>query len=221
MYPIEAESPSGTKYINRRCWVKDEGSERQVWLNYALFMRYPKNDATSQRFVVACLAQADVAPKTKIARAFSYHRNYVARLAAELEERGVEAMLAGKPGPKRPHKLHEEIRRWVRRLHKRGVSLGAIARRLREEWGIKASRRSLGRIVQQGAVGSISDAVQASLDSAWPLALPLSSSTSILVDASTKINEAMARAPEAEGESDAPGVVPTRCEGGGGVLRCR
>lgn len=193
---IEAESPAGTTFINRRCWLKDDGSERQVWLNYALFMRYPKEDTTSQRFAVACLARAKVAPKTRIARAFGYHRNYVARLAAELEEQGLEAMLAGRPGPKGPRKLHGEIRRRVYELHRQGLGLGAIGQRLREEWGMRVSRRSLGRIVQQGLAEADKDALQASLDGAWPLALPLlaampgvPSPASLSPEASTEIDQ--------------------------------
>ncbi len=170
---IQAESPNGTTFVNSRCWLKDEGSEREVWLNYALFMRYPREDTVSQRLAVACLARTKVAPKTEIARAFGYHRNYVARLAAELDGQGVEAMLAGKRGPKGPRKLHVEIRRRVYQLHKQGVSFGVITRRLRKEWGVTISRRSMGRILQQAMAGVKEDNPQASLDGAWPLALPL------------------------------------------------
>ncbi len=173
MLLIQAESPDGTTFINRRCWLKDEGSEREVWLNYALFMRYPREDTVSQRLAVACLARTKVAPKTEIADAFGFHRNYVGRLASELDEQGVEAMLAGKRGPKGPRKFHVEIRRRVYQLHKQGLSFGVIARRLRKGWGVTISRRSMGRILQQAKARAKEDKPQASLDEAWPLALPL------------------------------------------------
>lgn len=173
---IEVESPRGIKPINSRCWLKDEGSERQIWLHYALFMRYPRDDAVSQRVAVACLARAKVAPKTEIGRAFGYHRNYVARLEGELEKHGIEAMLAGKPGPKGPRKFHVEIRRRVCHLYKQGLGFGAIARQLREEWGVRISLRSVGRIVQEGAK---KDNLQACLDDACSLVLPLLSATPV------------------------------------------
>ena len=173
MYLIEAESPNGTTFINSRCWLKDEGPMREVWLNYALFMRYPREDTVSQRLAVACLARTKVAPKTEIARAFGYHRNYVGRLVAELEEQGIEAMLTGKRGPKSPRKFHVEIRKRVWQLRKQGLGFGVIARRLRKEWGVRISRRSMGRILQQAMVGVKEDNPQASLDGTWPLAMPL------------------------------------------------
>lgn len=208
MFLIEAESPTGTTFINNRCWLKDEGAERQVWLNYALFMRYPRQDTVAQRLAVACLARDKVASKTRIAQAFGYHRNYVGRLAAELEEQGVEAMLAGKPGPKGPRKLHGEIRRRVCELHKQGMGLGDIAQRLREEWRIRVSRRSLGRIVRQGMAKANQDAAQASLDGAWPLALPLAwpSSTVPSPDVTMEMDqvsgEAVMKLPEVKGATD-------------------
>jgi transposase len=173
MLLIQAESPDGTTFINSRCWLKDEGSEREVWLNYALFLRYPREDTVSQRLAVACLARTEVAPKTEIARAFGYHRNHVGRLAADLDGQGVEAMLIDKRGPKGPRKFHVEIRKRVCHLHKQGLSFGVIARRLRKEWGVKISHRSMGRILEQGIAGAKDDKPQASLDEAWPLALPL------------------------------------------------
>lgn len=200
MFLIEVENPDGTIYINNRCWLKDEGTVREVWLNYALFMRYPRADAVSQRLAVACLARTKVAPKTEIARAFNYHRNYVSRLAAELDEQGAEAMLAGKCGPKGPWKLSVEIRRRAYQLHQEGCSFGAIARRLRKEWGVTISHRSMGRIVQQAMVGAKEDNLEASLDGPRALALPLD-----------KVEASPALAPEA-GLSSETGVALVKAE---------
>jgi len=170
---IQAENPNGITYINRRCWLKDEGPEREVWVNHALFLRYPREDTVSQRLAVACLARAKVAPKTAIARAFDYHRNYVGRLAAELDGRGVEAMLTGKRGPKGPRKLHAEIRKRVCQLHKQGLGFGVIAQQVRKEWRVSISRRSIERILQTAMVETKDHNPQALLDGNWPLALPL------------------------------------------------
>jgi len=170
---IQAENPNGITYINRRCWLKDEGSEREVWVNHALFLRYPREDTVSQRLAVACLARAKVAPKTAIARAFGYHRNYVGRLAAELDGQGVEAMLTGKRGPKGPRKFHAEIRKRVCQLHKQGLGFGVIAQQVRKEWRVSISRRSIERILQTAMVETKEQNPQALLEGNWPLALPL------------------------------------------------
>ncbi|MBM3143339.1 MAG: transposase [Chloroflexi bacterium] len=205
MYLVEAEGPDGTTFINRRCWLKDSGPEREVWLNYALFMRYTREDKVSQRLAVASLARTKVAPKTEIAHAFGYHRNYVGRLAAELEEQGVEAMLMGKPGPKGPQKLRIDIRRRICQLHKQGLALGDIVRALREERGIRVSRRSVGRVVQEGIVDAKGDNPQATMDSAWSLALPLG-----MVEA---VPSAAPEAPASlEGLTEAA-VAPAKAEG--------
>ena len=232
---IEAESPNGTTYINSRCWLKDKGSEREVWLNYALFMRYPRGDTVSQRLAVACLARTKAAPKTEIARAFGYHRNYVGQLAAELDGQGVEAMLTGKRGPKGPRKFHVEIRKRVSQLHKQGLGFGVIARRLRKEWGVRISRRSMGRILQQAIVGAKEDNPQASLDGVWPLALPLgtvealpsaaletpisSEQSTEAATAPTKVEDSSKVGPYVEEQSVEPTVTEEReFSGAGSVL---
>ena len=210
MYLIEAESPNGTTFINGRCWLKDEGPVREVWLNYALFMCYPREDTVSQRLAVACLARTKVAPKTEIARAFGYHRNYVGRLAVELDGQGVEAMLTGKRGPKGPRKFHVEIKKRVCQLHKQGLGFGAIAQRLRKEWRVSISRRSMERILQQTMVGAKEDNLQASLDGAWPLALPLGTAETL--------PSAALETPIASKRSTEAGAGPTKVEDSTGVV---
>lgn len=168
---IEAEATPGTTFIKPGCWLREVDGERQVWLNWALFLTYLPGDAASQRFAAACLALAGVAPKTKIADAFGYHRNYVAKLVARLEGQGLEGMLEGKRGPRGPHKLHAYIRRRARELRRQGLSLQAIVRQLQQEWGISVTHTSVRRMV--AGVEVRGNEGQVSLEGTWPLALPL------------------------------------------------
>jgi transposase len=152
--------------------LKNVDGKRELWVNWSLFLEYSSDDASSHRFAAGCLAQAGVAPKTKIAQAFGYHRNYVAKLATKLESEGLEGMLEGKRGPRGPHKAHHPMRRQARELRRQGLSLQTIAEQLAQEWGVSISHTSVRRMVQ-GVELEQKEGVQASLEGAWPLALPL------------------------------------------------
>lgn len=169
---LEAEAPQRTRVINERCWTKDVDGQREVWVNWALFLRYPLEDAPSRRFAAACLAHSGIASKTKIADAFGFHRNYVAELATRLESQRLEGMLEGKRGPKGSHKLHPQMRRRARELRRQGLSLQCIAKQLQKEWGKSISHTSVRRMVI-GVEVEGKEGEQASLDGTWPLALPL------------------------------------------------
>ncbi|MBT9166395.1 MAG: hypothetical protein DDT25_01080 [Chloroflexi bacterium] len=172
MFLIEVEIPTGSTSINSRCCLKNVNGKREVWVNWSLFLKYSSDDASSHRFAAGCLAQAGVAPKTKIARAFGYHRNYVAKLAAKLKSEGLEGMLEGKRGPRGPHKVHHHMRRQARELRRQGLSLQTIAEKLSQDWGMSISHTSVRRMVQ-GVELEQKEGVQVSLEGAWPLALPL------------------------------------------------
>lgn len=201
---IEVHTPPGTTFLNSRCWLKEGEGRREVWVNWALLLGYSPEDAASQRFAAACLALAGVAPKTKIADAFGYHRNYVAELEARLEREGLKGMVAGKRGPRGPHKVLPQMRRRARELRRQGLGLQAIAKRLGQEWGISISHTTVRRMVSGVEVEPDG---QASLEGSWALALPLG-----IVEAAPLLGESIAAAsetpsePEGAGE-DAPEVV--------------
>jgi len=209
MLLIEVETPQGMTFIKSGCWLREVDGQREVWVNHALFLRYSPEDACSQRFAAACLAQAGVAPKTRIGEAFGYHRNYVAELAARLDAQGLEGMLEGKRGPKSPHKLHPHIRRRARELRQQGLSLQSIARQLQQEWGVSTTHTSVRRMVM-GIEVKRNEGQQASLDGAWPLALPLFSagalssaslSPDVPIEADQVAGGALTELPEVEGAS--------------------
>ncbi|MBE0431801.1 MAG: transposase [Dehalococcoidia bacterium] len=173
MFLIEAATAEGTKVINQRCWVRYVDGKREVWVNWCLFLSYPAEDAPSRRFAAASLAQSGVASKTKIAKAFGYHRNYVAELTNRLESQGLEGMLEGKRGPKGPNKLHPHMRRRARELRQQGMSLQGIAKQLQKEYRVSISHTSVrGMVIGVETEGK--DEKQASLDGPWPLVMPLS-----------------------------------------------
>jgi transposase len=201
---MDVEAPQEVRSLGHRCAVRDDGTVREVWLNYALFLRYPKEDVVTQRFAVASLAQLGVATKTQIAEAFDCHRNSVGRMAAALEGKGLQALLTAKPGPRGPWKLDGALRDRVWQLYQRGLKVSAIIARLRRERGTRVSCRSVERIVRERTAEGEGAARQPSLAEARPVALPLFR----VVPETPTVAEAEATAPPA-GVLEAPSVPPS------------
>lgn len=165
---VQTDAPAKTRYINTRTWVRDAGAEQEVWVNYALFFRYDKGDQVAERLAIASLARLPGMKKVKVAEAFACHRNTVGRLEAALEKGGAGAMLAEKAGPKGPWKLDGALRGRVRQLHRQGLKVGQMVGRLKQERGIRVSRRSVARIVEQEEARRSDNGMQGSLGHSGP-----------------------------------------------------
>jgi transposase len=83
-----------------------------------------------------------------IARAaadFGLSRPTIYQAQNHFQERGLEGLLPGKPGPKSPHKLTAEVRQHLRELIQAEPELGAreLARRVRQRFDLKLHPRTI------------------------------------------------------------------------------
>lgn len=127
------------RMINRLAWIAEEGATRTVVLNYVPVATYQGQDRPTERYLVGCLAQAQVATKVELARAFGYHRNSVAHLAAQIHRHGVAGALDARQGNRRPPKLTPAIRRRIAALADAGEPHRAIAAQIAAEFGVTLS----------------------------------------------------------------------------------
>jgi transposase len=79
------------------------------------------------------------------AAAFGLSRPTIYQARTRFQEQGMEGLLPGKRGPKRPHKLTPEVAQHLRDLLAKEPNLSAaeLARRLRRRFKVKLHRRTI------------------------------------------------------------------------------
>ena len=90
---------------------------------------------------------------SRTARAFGFSRTAFYQAQAALEAGGLAALVPGRPGPRRAHKLSEEVVAFARERLEAEPSLRAaeLAAAIAERFGVRVHPRSVERALQRAA----------------------------------------------------------------------
>lgn len=108
---------------------------------------FDARDLVQVKYEMLRSVRQDGRPATQAARAFGFSRPSFYQAQALMEEGGLPALLPQRPGPKRAHKLSEEVVDFLEGVLATDASLGTsqLSRLLEEELGLKVHRRSIER----------------------------------------------------------------------------
>ena len=95
--------------IGRHLRLVESDGRRAVLLGATAIFVYDVGDVATEKACIALLSQADLAFDVDIADAFGCHRNTVARLARQLADGGLAAVVPAKRGPKGPSKASAQV----------------------------------------------------------------------------------------------------------------
>ncbi|MGV9881220.1 helix-turn-helix domain-containing protein [Streptomyces sp. NPDC003006] len=116
----------------------------------AVFLSSPfcdPRDVVQVKYEMVRRVRVDKVPVTKAARTFGYCRQTFYEIAAALDAGGPMALVPGKPGPKGPRKLTEEVMarvdEWISGAPVPGARL--LAMRVEAEFGFPVHPRSIER----------------------------------------------------------------------------
>jgi hypothetical protein len=104
-------------------------------------------DVVQVKYEMVRRVRVDRVPVAQAARAFGYCRQAFYEIAAALDVGGPGALVPGKPGPKGPTKLTDEVMDRIDtwRSAEPAITAGQLAARLRDEVGLVVHPRSIER----------------------------------------------------------------------------
>lgn len=110
--------------------VEEVGRQRVVRFGSAILAVYAIGDLTQERLSMVSLGTGEVFKQREVATAFGYSESTLSHLLADYRERGSEALIAKKKGPKGPWKMTLAVRRRIGELDAQGLRAEEIAERV-------------------------------------------------------------------------------------------
>ena len=110
---------------------------------------FDARDLVQVKYEMVRRVKADGLSVTAAAAAFGYSRPSYYEAAAALEQAGLDGLVPAKPGPRRGHKLTEQILAWAedRLLAEPGLRPASLVEAINERFGVRAHPRSIERAV--------------------------------------------------------------------------
>jgi transposase len=108
---------------------------------------FDARDLVQVKYEMVRQARVDGVPVAHAAAAFGFSRPAYYEAAAALERDGLPGLVPAKPGPRRAHKLTEEIVAFVQALREQGSSTGSagLAAAIADRFGVVVHPRSVER----------------------------------------------------------------------------
>jgi transposase len=121
--------------------------EAVVDAEFAAAEFFDARDLVQVKYEMVRRAQLDGAPVARAAAAFGFSRPSYYQAAAALEEGGLPALVPAKPGPRRAHKLTDEVLEHAEALLAGDVSLrpADLVEPLADRFGVRVHPRSIER----------------------------------------------------------------------------
>jgi transposase len=197
--------------FGRRYTLLQQGDQAGVFVGQIPLHLFDFGDRAQVAYVMAALAAAGGATKIEIANAFGVHRNTVTRVRGRLEQGGMAALVRGKPGPKRPHKVTAEVRQMV--IENADLSSTEVARKILQELGVQLTPSRV-RQLRRASAGQQMELL--------PTAVPavtaaVADEDGAALEAEAEPSDALAANAAAEQEAtvawDPPAVVPEVARG--------
>src|SRR3954467_8115658 len=109
-----SEDPKGTALREARCLTPHpEQVTAEAFLSSEFF---DARDVVQVKYEMVRRVRVDGAPVTQTAAAFGLSRPSYYEAAAAVDRDGLGGLVPAKPGPRRPHKLTDEVITYARRL---------------------------------------------------------------------------------------------------------
>jgi transposase len=108
---------------------------------------FDARDLVQVKYEMVRRARVDGAPVTAAAAAFGFSRPSYYEAAAAVDRDGLGGLVPAKPGPRRAHKLTDEVIAYARQLREQDPGLGSaqLAAAIAEEFAIRVHPRSVER----------------------------------------------------------------------------
>ncbi len=108
---------------------------------------FDARDLVQVKYEMVRRVETDRQTVSDSAAAFGFSRPSFYQAQSSLESGGLAALVPQKPGPRRAHKLSPEVMGFIEKLQSEDPSLNAsaLARRIRERFGLKVHPRSIER----------------------------------------------------------------------------
>jgi transposase len=112
---------------------------------------FDPRDLVQVKYEMVRRVRVEGEPVSGVARAFGFSRPSFYQAAAALKAGGLAALLPGRPGPRRAHKLSEEVVAFARGRLEADPSLRAagLAEAIAERFGLRVHPRSVERALQR------------------------------------------------------------------------
>ncbi len=119
--------------------VRDEGFASSEFLD--------ARDLVQVKYEMVRRVRADGAPVTATAAAFGFSRPSYYEAAAAVDRDGLGGLVPAKPGPRRAHKLTDEVIAYARRLREQDPGIGSaqLADAIAAKFAIRVHQRSVER----------------------------------------------------------------------------
>src|SRR5450755_706800 len=140
-----AEDPKVTALRESRCLNPHPGQVTDPGFLADGF--FDARDAVQVKYEMVRAVTVDKVPVTAAAAAFGYSRPSYYQAAAALAGSGLEGLVPARPGPRRAHKLTEEILAWAEQALATDPALrpAALAGPIEANFGVRAHPRSIER----------------------------------------------------------------------------
>jgi len=125
--------------------VRDEAFRESAFLD--------ARDLVQVKYEMVRRVQVEGEPVSRAARAFGFSRPSFYQAQAALEAGGLPALVPARPGPRRAHKLTEEVVAFARQRLESDPSLrsAALAGQIAERFGVGVHPRSVERALKRAA----------------------------------------------------------------------
>ncbi|MGH2781823.1 MAG: helix-turn-helix domain-containing protein [Thermoleophilaceae bacterium] len=125
--------------------VRDEAFRESAFLD--------ARDLVQVKYEMVRRVRVEGEPVSRAARAFGFSRQSFYQAAAALAAGGLAALVPGRPGPRRPHKLSEEVVAFARERLEAEPSLRSaeLAEQIAERFGVRVHPRSVERALARAA----------------------------------------------------------------------
>ena len=108
---------------------------------------FDARDLVQVKYEMVRRVRVDGAPVTQTAAAFGFSRPSFYEAAAVVDRDGLGGLVPAKPGPRRAHKLTDEVVAYVQQLREQDPTLGSaqLAAAIAEQFAIRVHPRSVER----------------------------------------------------------------------------
>ena len=112
---------------------------------------FDPRDLVQVKYEMVRRVRVEGEPVSRAARAFGFSRPSFYQAAAALRAGGLAALVPGRPGPRRAHKLSEEVVAFARERLEADPSLRSsdLAEQIVERFGVRVHPRSVERALQR------------------------------------------------------------------------
>lgn len=150
LLPLDVLPPSGALFGHGLRLIYDSQTQRFAVCLWSLVIdSWAEGDGVGQRLAMARLVGSGLASVTEVAQVFGVHRNTVARIAKQVEAGGARALLPGKPGPKKRHKVTAKVLQVLQQAVDLGWSSYEAAREVRRRTGVDLSHGHVWGLMHQ------------------------------------------------------------------------